>query len=96
MIAQVFISKLPAGPMSDELRKFTEDAMAEARTRDGVEGSLSVFDPTTGETLYTVLFRDQAALDAYQGWANEKIAEVEELVNEVGSGRVYSEVIADL
>ncbi len=95
MIAQVFTSKAPAGQMSDELRKFTDDALAEARTHEGVEGSLSISDPATGESMTTILFRDQAALDAYQAWSREKIAEAEEFVGEVAS-RVYSEVITAL
>ena len=38
MIAQVFTAKVPSGGISDEMRKFTEDALSEARRRDGVEG----------------------------------------------------------
>jgi hypothetical protein len=96
MIAQVWTAKVPAGPIPDERRKWAEDALSEAKTHDGVEGSISVSDPASGESLTIVLFRDQAALDAYQAFSNEKIAEAGELGGETGAGRLYSEVIAAL
>jgi len=83
--------------MPDELRKFGEEALSEARRRDGVEGTLLVRDPGTGEMVTTILFRDQAALNAYQAWAKEKVAESEQLGSgEVSAGRVYADVIAYL
>ncbi len=97
MIAQVLTTKGPAGPMPDELRKFTEETQSEARTRDGVEGQVSMADPATGEGMTIILFRDQAALDAFQAYAKEKIAEAEGFDGvEVPAGRAYSEVIAAL
>jgi len=45
----------------------------------------------------TILFRDHAALDAYQAWAKQKVAESEQLGSgEVSAGRVYADVIAYL
>ena len=79
MIAQVHTSKIPAGPLSAEMRKFSEEALSEARTHDGVEGNVSSFDPATGDVLVIALFRDQAALDAFQEFSKEKIAEAEKL-----------------
>jgi hypothetical protein len=72
--------------------------LSEAKTQDGVEGSMSVSDPATGELLTIILFRDQGALDAYQAFANEKIAEAKDVGFDVPApaGRVYSEVIAFL
>ena len=96
MIAQVFTQKIPAGPLSDEMRKFTEDAVAEGRAHDGVEADIVIGDPATGEGITVILFRDQAALDAFEAWASEIVAEAEELGVEVASSRVYSEVIAAL
>jgi hypothetical protein len=51
MIAQVWTFKGPTGPISKEARKFVEEAHSQARTRDGVEGSLSILDPATGDTV---------------------------------------------
>jgi hypothetical protein len=97
MIAQVHTSTGPAGPMSDELRKFAEEALSEARTHDGVEGNFFIADPATGESMAIALFRDQAALDAFQSFSKEKIAAAEAVEGgQVGPGRVYSEVIAVL
>ena len=97
MIAQVWPSTAAAGPLSVEARKFTEEALSEARTRDGVEGVIAMTDPATGESLSITLFRDQAALDAFEAFAKAKIAETSEgFGDEIGVGRVYSEVIAIL
>jgi hypothetical protein len=93
MIAQVMTAK--AAELSDEMRKFVEDGLAEARRREGVEGIVWVFDPAAGESLSVHLFRDQAAADAFQAFLNEKLAQAEELGAEVDrGGRVYTEVIA--
>jgi hypothetical protein len=96
MIAQVVTGKVPAGPVSDEMRKWVEETLSGARTHDGVEGNLVLGDPATGESLAIALLRDQAALDAYQAYSKEKSAEAGELGVEVGPVRVYSEVIAFL
>ena len=96
MIAQVFTGKVAPGPMPDERRKWAEDALSEAKTQDGVEGSISVSDPATGEVLTIILFRDQGALDAYQAFSNEKIAEAKNIGFEGVAARVYSEGIAFL
>ena len=77
MIAQVFETTGPVGPQADELRKFSEEALAQGRKIDGNEGTLSLVDPTTGKGLVTNLFRDQAAMDAFQAYSNEKIVEAE-------------------
>ena len=94
MIAQVFESTGAPGPMSDEMRKFAEDAMGQGRKMDGNEGTISLIDPTTGKGLVINLFRDQAALDAFQAYSNEKIAESEKQGGHVAGSHVYTEVIA--
>jgi hypothetical protein len=77
------------------MRKFAEEALAEARTHDGVEGVLTAWDPATGESLSITLFQNQAALDTFQAFSKEKIVEAEAVEGgEVGPGRLYSEVIA--
>ncbi len=97
MIAQVFTSKLAAGPMSDEMRKWIENVFSEARSHDGLEGHLAISDPATGEGMSIILFRDQAALDAYEAFSKEKTSEAEKLTGgQAGGSRVYSEVIAAL
>jgi hypothetical protein len=96
MIAQVFTCKIPLDQITDETRKAGEEALAEARAYDGVEGALSVLDPATGDYLAINLFRDQAALDAIQAFSKQKIAEGQEIGAEVTAIRVYSEVIANL
>jgi hypothetical protein len=83
--------------MSDEARSYTEAAVSEGRALDGVEGVLTMSDPATGDALSITLFRDQAALDAYQAFSREKVAEIgEEFGEEVEAPRVYSEVIVAL
>ena len=95
MIAQVFATSGPAGPQTDEMRKWAEDALGQGRKADGNEGTLSLVDPTTGKGLVINLFRDQAAMDAFQAYSNEKIAESEKLTGvKVPAPDVYSEVIA--
>jgi hypothetical protein len=96
MIALVYTYKGPAGPLSDEVRKWTEDAVAEARAVDGVEADIVIGDPATGEGITVVLLRDQAALDAHEVQARGPIAEAEALGVEGTSTRVYSQVIAAL
>jgi hypothetical protein len=96
MIAQVWPSKAPPGPWSDETRKFTGAALEEGRKHDGVEGVIAMTDPATGESLSIALFRDQAALDAFEAYANQKSAESAEYGDKVDVSRVYSEVIAIL
>jgi hypothetical protein len=96
MIAQVFTAKIPFDQITDETRKAGEEALAAARAYDGVEGAFSVLDPATGDYLATILFRDQAALDALQAFSKEKIAEGAEIGADVTAVRVYSEVISNL
>ena len=98
MIAQVFTSKVPAGPISDEAREWVENLFSEARTHDGLEAHLSLRDPATGEAMTIAVFRDQAAMDAYQAFSKEKTAEAQKVLpgGAVPTGRVYSEVIATL
>jgi hypothetical protein len=97
MIAQIFTSTGPTGEMPAELRKFAEGSLAEARQRDGVEANASVRDPATGDTVTIFLFRDQAALEAYQAWSEEKIAQAEALGSgEISPGRVYPDVVVNV
>jgi hypothetical protein len=70
------------------MRKFTEDAVAEGRAHDGMEADIVLGDPATGEGITVILSRDQAALDAFEAWAREIVAEAEELGVEVASSRV--------
>jgi hypothetical protein len=95
MIAQVWIGKGTAGPISDEVRRFTEATIAEARTHDGCEAAISMADPTTGDALTIILFRDQKALDEFQSFVKQKTAEAAELGSH-GSIRVYTEVVTAL
>jgi hypothetical protein len=96
MIAQVFDTTGETGEPTDEFRKFAEEAMAEGRKHDGVEASISLGDPATGRNLVINLFRDRAAMDAFQAYSNAKIAEVEKLNPgvKVATPDVYTEVIA--
>ena len=96
MIAQVHTSSgAPAPtPPSDEMRKFVEDALAEGRAQDGCEATIALADPATGDTLIVNLFRDEAALEAFQGYSKQKIAEAEGMGAKVAPGRIYSDVIA--
>jgi hypothetical protein len=95
MIAQVFETSGPAVPPTDEMRQFAEDALAEGRNFDGNEGVLFLADPTTGKALVINLFRDRAAMDAFQDFSNAKIAEVEERGEmKVAAPDVYTEVTA--
>jgi hypothetical protein len=96
MIAVIHPSRSSPGAMPDDLRTFAEGAVAEARKRDGCEACISVRDPATGESVTLNLFRDQAALEAFQAFENEKIAEAEALGVPVDPGRVYTEVIAGI
>jgi hypothetical protein len=83
--------------MSAEMRKFSEGAIAEALPHGGVKGNMTCTDPATGESLSIVLFRDQAALDAFKAFSDEKIAAAGDVgAAVVGARRVYSEVIAAL
>lgn len=95
MIAQVFETTGPAGAQSDELRKFSEEALGQGRSMDGCEATLSLTDPATGKGLVVNLFRDQAAMDAFAAYSKAKIAEAEKLTGtKVPAPSVYTEVIA--
>jgi len=94
MIAQVFAGSGPAGPQTDEQRKFSQEALAEGRKFDGNEGTLSLTNPATGDVLVVNLFRDQAAMDAFHAFSNKKIAEAEKLGVKVPAPQVFTEVIA--
>ena len=95
MIAQVFAVSGPPGPATDEQQKFAEDALGEGRKMDGVEATISLGDPTTGKGLVINLFRDQAAMDAFQAYSNQKIAESETIMGgTVPAPDVYTNVIA--
>jgi hypothetical protein len=95
MIAQVFETTGPTGPPTDEFRKFSEDALGQGRAMDGCEGTINLTDPSTGKGLVINLFRDQAAMDAFQAYSSKKIAEAEKLTGaKVPAPDVYTEVIA--
>ena len=96
MIAQVFETTGEAGEPTDEFRKFAEDTLAEGRKHDGVEATIQLLDPANGKTLVINIFRDRAALDTFQTYSNEKIAEVEAMNPgfKIPAGDVYPEVIA--
>jgi len=96
MIAQVFETTGAPGEPTDEFRKFSEEALAEGRKHAGVEATIQLLDPANGKTLVINLFRDRAALDAFQAYSNAKIAEVEAMNPgmKVPDGDVYPEVIA--
>ena len=97
MIAEVFESSGPVVPQTDETRQFAEDALAEGRKFDGNEGALVLMNPTSGKALIINLFRDRAAMDAFQAYSDGKIAEVEEQGDtKVGAPEVYTEVISTL
>ena len=96
MIAQVFDQTGEPGEQTDEFKKFTEEALAEGRKHDGVEAILSLADPATGRLIHINVFRDQAAMDAFQAYSNAKIAEVEKITPglKVATPDIYTEVIA--
>ena len=95
MIAQVFETTGPTGTPTDEFRKFSEDALGQGRNMDGCEATLSLTDPNTGKGLVINVFRDKAAMDAFQAYSNKKIAEAEKLTGvKVPAPDVYTEVIA--
>ena len=95
MIAQVFETTGPTGEPTEEFRKFAEDALGQGRAMDGCEATLSLINPNTGKGLVINLFRDQAAMDAFQAYSNAKIAEAEKLTGtKVPAPDVYTEVIA--
>jgi hypothetical protein len=98
MIAQVFASTGtgPVPQQTDEQRKFGEEALAEGRKFDGNEGCLSLINPATGDVLVVNLFRDEAAMNAFQAYSNKKIAEAEKLGTKVPAPQVYTEVMAFL
>ena len=58
------------GEPTDEFRKFAEDTLAEGRKHDGVEATIQLLDPAKGKTLVINIFRDRAAMDAFQKYSN--------------------------
>ena len=97
MIAHVYTHTRPAGPDADEMRTFLEAAISQARAFDGCEGVVAKRDPITGDSLAVNLFRDQAAIDAWQTFANEQRVEGEKFEAPiVPATRVYTDVIARL
>ena len=97
MIAQVFETTGATNQEpTEEFRKFAEDALTEGRKHDGVEATLQLWDPANGRMLVINLFRDRAAMEAFQEYSNAKIAEVEAMNPDikVPEGDVYTEVIA--
>ena len=96
MIAQVHTgSGTPGMVPTDEQRKFFEDALAQGRAQDGCEATIALADPEKGTTLIINLFRDEAALEAFQAYSKQKIAEFEEMGEaKVPPGQIYSEVTA--
>jgi hypothetical protein len=95
MIALVYPTTGPT-PFTDELRKYVDEGGSQVRQTDGCEGILYLADPTTGEGFGINLFRDQAAVDAFQAVA-ERLAKGAEQDFGIGVGEphVY-EVLARL
>jgi hypothetical protein len=96
MIAVVHNTKSAPGGMTAEMRKFAEDAIAQARSFDGCEAVISASDPGTGDSVTVNVFRDEAAMRAFQEMERKLIAEAGTLGAEVDAGRTYSDVIARL
>jgi hypothetical protein len=94
MIAQVFTTKVPM-PITDEVRKFIDDATAQARKADGCEGVVTLADPATGEGFAIHFFRDQAAVDAFDAVSQKQSGQAVQMGAEVSAPRVY-EVLARL
>jgi len=79
------------------MRTFLEAAISEARAFDGCEGVVAMRDPLTGESLAINLFRDQAAMDAWQALSDRQRVEGERIEGPAGATtRVYTEVMARL
>jgi len=94
MIAQVWTSTGPAGPEPESLRKFVDETLSEAVAFDGCEAVITLRDPNTGEAMAINLFRDAAAMDAFQTLSNAKRSEAEKVGNsKIAAPRVYTEVI---
>jgi hypothetical protein len=93
VIAQVVKGVMPAGPLSDEMRKYVVETLAQARQADGCEGLITLSEPSRGETLSINLFRDQAALDAFDALREKLTAEAETTTGgRLAAPEVYSEV----
>ena len=88
MIAQVTTATAPP-PITDEMRKSIEEMSSQVRQSDGCEGILTLVDPTTGEALNINLFRDQAALDAFEELRQKLIKDAEDLGATVPEPHVY-------
>jgi hypothetical protein len=83
--------------MPDDMRKFVEQVLSEARAFDGCEATITISDPNTGDAMAINLFRDQAAMDAFQAFSQAKSAEAEKLSGgAIATARVYTQVIARL
>jgi hypothetical protein len=52
------------------------------------EATIALADPATGDTLIINLFRDEAALEAFQAYSKQKIAEAEGMGAKVAPGRI--------
>jgi quinol monooxygenase YgiN len=100
MIAQVFTVSPPAaqgdqegGPGGETAQK----AMAETRAADGCEGLYVLADPTGGEGLAVVLWRDEDAMNAMRGQQDEHISAARQQNPDiqVGAPKVF-EVITSL
>jgi hypothetical protein len=97
MIAYVLTGSAPAGPWSPEMRELVEEAVAHVQGMDGVEGVLSLFDPSTGKTVGVTLLRDEGALGAFEAFTDAKVAEARMLNPDVETtGHVYREVIGSI
>jgi hypothetical protein len=94
MIAQVLTTAVDM-PITDEMRKFIAEATAQARKADGCEAVITLADATTGEGLSITLFRDQAAVDAFDSLRQTLTNQADEMGAKVSVPRVY-EVLANL
>lgn len=94
MIAQVTVTKLSRGLTDDEY-KAAEEMMRQSVAIDGCEGAIDMTDPSTGDSVTVVLFRDQAALEAFQAFRAEKLAEFGDILEyTLLSSHVYPDVLA--
>ena len=98
MIAQVFTLNAP--PPAQEgggPGETAENAMAATRAADGCQGLYVLADPTGGDGMAVVLWRDEAAMNTMRGQQDKDISAVQQETPDmqVGTPKVY-EVITNL
>jgi quinol monooxygenase YgiN len=98
MIAQLFTLSPPAQEAPEGGPGETaQNAMAETRAADGCEGLYVLADPTGGDGMAIVLWRDEAAMNAVRGQQDDHIsaARQQDPAIQVGTPRVF-EVVTSL